>query len=116
MNDKNTILGLDENIEGALAYVFGFLTGILLLLVEKENEFVKFHAIQSTGTFILFFAINIFINILYVIPYIGWVVSLLSILLMLGEFVLWIFLMYKAYNHEKFKLPIIGNIADANSV
>lgn len=116
MNTENTSLGLEENIEGALAYLLGFLTGIALLIMEKDNKFVKFHAIQSTGTFILLFVLNIFVSTLYVIPYIGWMVSLASALLTLIEFLLWLFLMYKAYNHEKFKLPIIGDIAEKNSM
>lgn len=116
MNESNnTILSIQENIEAALTYSLGFLTGIIFLIIE-DNKFVKFHAIQSTGTFISLFILNAFINTLYVIPYIGWLISLLIALLTIAEFALWIFLMHKAYNNEKFKLPIIGDIAEKNSM
>ena len=44
--------GLDENVAGFLCYLFGFVTGIVFLVVEKESRFVKFHAMQSTITFL----------------------------------------------------------------
>jgi len=44
---EKTSLGLDENIEGALCYVLGWLTGIVFFVLEKDNRFVKFHAMQS---------------------------------------------------------------------
>jgi len=55
---KKTSLGLKENLEGALAYALGFLTGILFFLLEKESKFVKFHAVQSTLTFLAIFVID----------------------------------------------------------
>src|SRR5659263_765145 len=45
--NKKTSMGLDENIAGALCYFLGFITGIVFLLTEKDNKFIKFHAIQS---------------------------------------------------------------------
>ena len=62
---EDTSLGLSENIEGALCYSFGFVTGIIFLFLEDENKFVKFHAIQSTIVFLPLFIIyshNIFPN------------------------------------------------------
>lgn len=95
-----TALGIDENIEGVLAYIFGILTGILLLLIEKDNKFVRFHAIQSIIVSILAIVIVPVVSlILAFIPFIGW---LLIIVLLL---------MFKAYQKEIFKLPIIGDIA-----
>jgi len=48
--------GLDENVAGFLCYLFGFITGIVLLVVEKESRFVKFRAKQSTITFLGLFS------------------------------------------------------------
>ncbi len=109
MEEKRTAtaLGIDENIEGLLCYVLGFLTGILFLILEKENKFVRFHAMQSTATFIVLFVVSM---ILWSIPIIGWVISPLIGLLSL---ILWLLLMYKAYNNEKYKLPIVGDFAES---
>ncbi len=108
MEEKRTttILGIDENIEGLLCYVLGFITGILFLILEKENRFVRFHAMQSTATFIVLFVVSIVFGI---IPFIGWVISPLIWLLTL---ILWLLLMYKAYKGEKYKLPVVGDFAE----
>ncbi len=103
---KKTALGIDENIEGLLCYLLGFITGILFLILEKENKFVRFHAIQSTATFVLLLVISM---VLWSIPIIGWVISPLISLLSL---ILWILLMYKAYKGEVYKLPIVGDFAE----
>ena len=96
------ISDLGENIRGALCYVFGFVSGIFFLLTEKENKFVRFHAMQSTMVFGAVFLISC-------IPVLGWALSVLLVPLSL---ILWLFLMYKAYQGEKFKLPVIGDLAE----
>jgi len=98
-------LGMEENIAGLLCYVLGFITGIVFLLLEKENTFVRFHAIQSIITFGGFFIVNLFLSL---IPFLGWVLGLLVSLL---SIVVWIICMIKAYQGEMFKLPVIGEIA-----
>ncbi|MDI3498786.1 DUF4870 domain-containing protein [Archaeoglobus sp.] len=98
--------GLKENVAGALSYLLGPITGILFLLMEKESQFVKFHAMQSTITFGGLWVISI---ILSFIPYIGWM--LLPIINLIG-LILWIVLIYKAYSNEWFKLPVVGDIAE----
>ena len=101
--------GLDQNVAGLLCYLFGFVSGLIFLLIEKENKFVRFHAIQSIGFNILVIVVWIINIILAFIPVLGWI---LIILLWIGMFILWILLMFKAYKGEKFKLPIIGNFAE----
>lgn len=97
---------LKENLDGLLCYVFGFITGIIFLVIDKESQFVKFHAIQS----ILFSVMIIVLNfVLDFIPVLGWI---LSGILNIVFFVLWIIVMVKAYKMEKFKIPIIGNITE----
>ncbi|HBG81227.1 TPA: hypothetical protein DDW69_00100 [candidate division CPR2 bacterium] len=100
--EKKTALGLDENVEGLLCYSVGWITGIIFLLLEPKNDFIKFHAIQSIITF---GALSIFT----MIPIIGWMLSPLVGLLGL---VLWILLMVKAFQGEMFKLPVVGDIAE----
>ncbi len=105
-NMAKTSLGLDENIEGALCYLFGVLTGIVFFVLEKDSEFVRFHAMQSIIFGIVFFVVSF---VLAIIPIVGWI---LDLLIMIGVLVLWIYLMYKAYKGEYYKLPYIGDIAE----
>ncbi len=105
-NRKTTALGIDENIEGLLCYVLGFITGILFLILEKENKFVRFHAMQSTATFIILLVVSVVFGI---IPFIGWVLSSLIGLIAL---ILWLLLMFEAFKGEKYKLPVVGDFAE----
>jgi len=93
--------GLPKNTAAALSYVLGWLTGIVFLLIEKD-PFVRFHAMQSVTTFGL-------LTVFSLIPIIGW---LLSPVFMLAGFILWLVLIFKAYQGEKFKLPVIGDFAE----
>ena len=102
---KKTSMGLDQNLAGLLCYLAWWITGLIFLLTEKENQFVRFHALQSIITFGALFVINI---VLGFIPFIGWLLWLLSV-------VLWVVLMVKAYQGQMFKLPVIGDIAEKNS-
>jgi|SRR3989344_5454847 len=100
----------NEKLMGAIAYLGLFVTGIILLLVEKKNAYIRFHAMQSIILFGGLFLINIALGI---VPVIGLIVALIiSPLLWLIGFILWIVLMWKAYNGEKYKLPYIGDLAE----
>jgi uncharacterized membrane protein len=96
----------NQNIIGALTYLLGFITGIIFLLVEKHNRFIRFHAMQSVITFGGLFVVNI---ILQVIPFIG---PLVSSLLSLAGLIVWIVLMIKALQGEYYKLPYLGDLAE----
>lgn len=95
----------NQNIMGAAAYLLGPLTGIAFLLIEKKNNFVRFHAMQSTILFGALFVVNLGLGF---IPLLGWLVGLI---LSMVAFVLWIVLMWKAFNGEEYELPYIGKIA-----
>jgi len=104
-----TGIGIAPNIAGLLAYLCGFITGIVFYVIEKENKFVRFHALQSIIVFGGLFIINIAVNI--IIPFgIGAVLSLLTGLLGL---ILWIILMIKAYQGEMYKIPVAGDMAES---
>ncbi len=105
-NKSKTALGIDENIEGLLCYILTFITGIVFLVLEKENKFVRFHAMQSIATFLPLFVISFVIGF---IPFIGWVISSLIVLV---EVILWLLLIFKAYQGEMYKLPIAGDFAE----
>ena len=104
-----TSLGMEENIEGALAYILGWVTGIVFYLLEKDSKFVRFHAMQSI---IVFLPLSVIAWILAFIPFIGWIISSLIWILSL---ILWIVLMIKAYQGEMYKVPIAGDIAERNA-
>jgi uncharacterized membrane protein len=123
-----TSIGLDANIGAALCYwgnficCLGLVLAIVLLVTEKENRFVKFHAVQSlflVGTQI---AVGIVVGILGLIvsmvldmvhlSLVGWILVLcLRFLLFLIFVVIWILAGAKAYGGQWYKLPIIGEFA-----
>jgi uncharacterized membrane protein len=100
--------GLDEHVAGFLCYLFGFITGIVFLVVEKQSSFVKFHAMQSTITFLGLFVI---VMIIGWIPVIGLLVYPIWIL----SLILWLILMIKALRGERYLLPIVGKMAEEKS-
>lgn len=107
MAEQNTS---NEKMMGAVSYLLGPITGIIILLTEKNNANIRFHAMQST---LLFGAIFLFNIVLGIIPVLGWLVALvLSPLIGIVSLVLWLLLMWKAYNGEKFKLPYFGDLAE----
>jgi uncharacterized membrane protein len=103
---EKTSTGLDANLAAALSYLVGFVTGIIFLLVEKENRFVRFHAMQSTLVFAGIVLIDI---LLQIVPFVG---ALLVIFIVIpASAVLWLLLMFKAYQGEEYKLPFVGQMA-----
>ncbi len=106
---SKTSRGLQENVAGALCYLAGLVTGIVFLVLEKENRFVRFHAIQSI---VVSIALMVVMIVLGFIPIIGWVINML---LGIGVFILWIVMMLNAYRGRMMKLPVAGNIAESQA-
>ncbi len=107
-----TATGLTQNVAGALAYLLGPITGILFLIVEKENRFVRFHAMQSTVFCIAWIIISFGLSFFTSVPVLGWIVGILtSFVLGLAGFILWLFLMWKAFQGEEWELPVVGPFA-----
>ena len=105
------------NIASMLSYVCGFITGIVFLVLEKDNKEVRFHAWQAIffglAAIVLQFALRILGFFLTSISFsLASIVGLLSSLLGLVIFVFWIVCLLKAYQGEKYKLPIIGDMAE----
>jgi uncharacterized membrane protein len=111
--------GLTDNVAGALCYLAGFITGIIFLVISpyNQNKFVRFHAFQS-----------IFFNVAWIAFWIVWmilglVLSAIShglffiiqlpinLVVTLGGFCLWAYLMYTAYQGKTFQIPVIGPLA-----
>ena len=123
-----TSLGLEENIANVLCYVGIWLTGIIFFLIEKENKTVRFHALQSFLTFLPLTIIGwILIGPLGVTwsssSVMGYGFSMptvspfyyVGLIVYLVMFVLWLIFILKAYQGQKFKLPIVGDIAEKNA-
>ena len=110
--------GLTPNVAAALAYVLGLITGIVFLVLEPYNRdrFVRFHAMQSVlfcvAAIVFSIAWNILVDVLISIS--GWTavgLTPIGLIISLGFFLFWLFLMYQAYSNREFRIPIIGAIA-----
>lgn len=107
---KKTATGLEENVAGLLCYVLGWVSGIVFLLLEPNNKFIRFHAIQSIIVFGALTVASIAINIVFFwISPLSWGIS--TVIMLLG-LVLWIVLMVKAYQGTKFKIIWAGDMAE----
>ncbi len=101
--------GLEENVACALCYLLGVLTGVLFLALEpyNKNKTIRFHAFQSI--FVWLAMVVIWVALLAILPVFGFAIFTIF---QLGVLVLWLMLMYKAYNKERWVLPIIGPLAE----
>ena len=100
MPSKKLACGLTPNLAAALSYVGIWITGLIFFLIEKDN-FVRFHALQSTLTFGI-------LSGMIMVPFIGWVLA--PIIWIIG-FIIWLICIVKAYQGEEFLLPFVGNLA-----
>ena len=101
-----TSTGLPENVAGLLCYILGWVSGIIFLLIEPENKFVRYHAMQSIIAFGALFVIGFIFGF---IPFIGVVIAWITGVV---AFILWVVLMFKAYQGDRYKLPWAGNLAE----
>jgi uncharacterized membrane protein len=119
---EKATFGLDENVASAACYVLGWLTGIIFFLMEKDNKTVRFHAMQSVLTFLPLTILYWIISMIFSMMFFGagmygaygmWgILSLITTLIAIVMLILWLVLMFKAYQGEKFKVPIVGDIAE----
>ncbi len=102
---ERTSLGLKARTAGVLSYLATWITGVIFILIERENRFVRFHAMQS----ILFFGglsiIEWVVGNVYILHSLSWGLGIV-------QFVCWIFLMVKAGQGKYYKLPIVGDYAE----
>ena len=113
------VTGMTSNVAAALTYLLGFITGIIFLVIEPYNKepFVRFNAFQSIFLSVVYIVFSMVWGVLFGMLFLGslgFLFSLIALVLRLvelGFFLLWLFLMYKAYKNERFSLPIIGPLA-----
>ncbi len=112
--------GLEANIAGLLCYVVGWVSGLVFILIERQSNFVRFHAIQSIYTSGILTIVAIVLSWIF-----GWmpiigpiIVVVLYLLILVLWLILCVILMIRAYQGEKFKLPLVGNWTEktANSL
>ncbi len=106
MTSGGSTTGLEPNIAGLLCYLGGWITGIVFLVIEEKNKFVRFHALQSIVTF---GALTIASALLSWIPFVG---RFFGAVIGILAFILWILLMVKAYQGELYKVPVAGHVAE----
>lgn len=119
-SDQATQTGLDENVAAAISYVLGWLTGIVMYLLESENEYVRFHAAQSIVVFGAIFVAGVVLNVTQAWVLFGTVTrallgpifALLTLGLWLGALVLWLYLLIRTYQGENPRIPVAAGIAD----
>jgi uncharacterized membrane protein len=109
-----TSMGMQPNVAAGLSYILGWITGLIFFLVEKQNRFVRFHAMQS----ILFFGgltvLNVILNFIggLDILLLSAVAGVLGYLIGLVGFIGWIVLLINGFQGKYFKLPIVGDYAE----
>jgi uncharacterized membrane protein len=101
--------GLEPNVAALLAYLFGWVGGLVFFLIEKDNKFVRFAAMQSIMLNVAIFALYIILGMVSIIT-VG-IGALLYPVLYIGFIVIWIMLMVKAYQNQEWELPVIGKLA-----
>ena len=120
--------GLDENVAALLSYVFGWISGLIFFLIEKDSRLVRFHAMQSLLLNIVgaVFGIALWILVIFSTFVIGYASGILSFLVNLvlglvatvvgiGLLIGVIICLVKAFQGQYFKLPVIGNLAEKYS-
>jgi len=106
---EKSVLGLSEKYASMLAYAGVFISGILILIFERDNKIVRFHAMQSTIVFLLLFIVTSLISSVF-----GWIWvigSLVDFAISIVRLVVWLYLIYRASFSEPYKVPIIGEAA-----
>ena len=95
----------NSNLLGAVAYLFGFVSGVILYLFKRDDTYVRFHSMQSMMWFVLIWVVSTVLTAtvigIILVPLVG-IVALVS----------WLWLMYKALTGEKYMLPYVGKWAE----
>ncbi|HZU66210.1 MAG TPA: DUF4870 domain-containing protein [Ktedonobacteraceae bacterium] len=113
-----TSMGMEANIAAGLSYIVGWITGLIFFLMEKQNRFVRFHAMQSILFSAALTAFYILLNIVSFalaiasIPFLGLLLSVVGFIVAIGTLIVWIFLVINAFQGKYFKLPVLGNYAE----
>lgn len=123
-DDLTGEIGFKERFLGVISYLLFWISGAIILLVEKKNKFIRFHALQSVFTFGIFTVIFLLLSGIdwLTVLFNLWNYSGFGIVFMLLDWLLkatlflfvlvFVLLVIKAAQGEVFKLPIIGDLAE----
>lgn len=110
--------GLDPKLGGLLSYILPPITGIVLFLMEKKDEVIRWHAAQSivfgiawVALWVVFTAFSTILSA--VVPILGTLIGfLIWIVLIIGAFILWVICLIKGYSGDKWRMPVLAQYAD----
>jgi uncharacterized membrane protein len=106
--DTGTSLGVDAHLLGLLAYLFSIISGVLILVLEKRHAEVRFHAAQSVVFAIAAIVLSVVAGSIVFVPVVGLIVSTV---VWLGSFALWLYLLVQGYLLNHVELPVLGPLA-----
>lgn len=120
MAEEVSSTGLAPNVAALLCYLFMFLSGAVFYVVEKQSDFVRFHAVQSILAFGGLFAVSLGLGVVstavFPVPAVGPIIAavfgVVSILILPLMLILWPLLMYRGYQGDRYRLPFIGSRAE----
>lgn len=122
MSGGKTALGLDTNVGALLCYLpvclISLIYSIIVIVTEKENKFMRFHAFQSLLLTVIYIVLMVGISIIggvivaAVSETLGALVSLLSFVVVIAFLAAMIYGCIKGYQGQKFKFPIVGDMAE----
>ena len=117
--------GLDENIAALLSYLFGWVSGLVFFLIEKDSKLVRFHAMQSILFCVVIAVLSValwilsflFLVVAAMLPdimgsLIGLLATLLWLVFSVALLIAWILCLVRAYQGQFYKLPVVGNMAE----
>ena len=105
-------MGMDQKLAVLFTYVFGWIGALVFFLVEKNNKFVRFSAMQSIMMNAVWLTLVFTLSVLSSAPVFGFVFSVLSYLTSIAFVTAIVFLAISGYKSEKIKLPILGELAE----
>jgi uncharacterized membrane protein len=122
MQNQKSAIGLDGNVTALIGYIIGIIA-LIEIFIEKDNRFVRFHAIQSVifhvamwVSFTVIWIVLLILGMILGMLHLGAIVWILSVLIFLAWVVIYfggvIMGALKAFQGAMFKLPIIGNMAE----
>ena len=105
----------NRNLVAALSYLLGFVTGVVILFVEKDDKYVRFHAMQSILLFTGLLVLNLLVDfILKPVDFLGFLSTAVNGAITIAAIIVWAVSMYKAFSGQVFKWPIVGKLAERN--
>jgi uncharacterized membrane protein len=107
-----TSTGLDPKVAGCLTYLFGWVTGLLVLRSEERHQEVRFHAAQSVLLSLSVLGVALAFTVVAMIPVVGLLALLGYAVAGVGAFGLWVFLLIQGYHLNHVRLPVLGELAE----